>query len=392
MTFAINAKKKRSVILGILVLALALRVAAAVLIPDQSQTLVDAISYRASAAQLLKDWQMNDPYQMPLYPLLIAITGPGAAQLGADIALSVMSVWLVYALTDTLFADPYARTFAAAAAACYPPLIFFAVVGLSETLYITLVLTAFLCWYRGWFSTAAAFAVLAVLTRPVFDLFAPLLVLLFALVVHRLPVAKALKNLGIYGLIYGALMTPWWINNEKTYGSFVRLTPGMGVALYAGNNPLNHSGGGNGGGADYDLGAFANITDPIERDRTMRNAAVEYIVHNPKRFLELAGLKFLRMWRITPVNEAYRGIGTIIVSVMSFVPLLLLAGFGLVVTRQNLRQLSPIVLFAVGYTAVHMVFVGTIRYRLPLEPFLIIFAAAGLSRLLKSWPATRSTF
>ena len=87
------------------------------------------------------------------------------------------------------------------------------------------------------------------------------------------------------------------------------------------------------------------------------------------------------MWRITPVNKAYRSAGTVIVSVMSFVPLLLLAAFGLVETRQNLRQVSPIFLFALGYTAVHMVFVGTIRYRLPLEPFLIIFAAAGLSRL-----------
>ena len=56
-------------------------------------------------------------------------------------------------------------------------------------------------------------------------------------------------------------MTPWWLHNYKAYGSFVRLTPGAGVALYAGNNPLNHSGGGN-LGADYDLNSFANITDP----------------------------------------------------------------------------------------------------------------------------------
>ncbi len=223
---------------------------------------------------------------------------------------------------------------------------------------------------------------LAVLTRPVFDLFAPLLVLLFTLVVHRLPVTKALKNLGIYVLIYCALMTPWWVHNTKAYGTFVRLTPGAGVALYAGNNPLNRSGGGN-LGIDYDVSAFANITDPIERDRAFRNAAIDYIVHNPQRFLELAGLKFLRVWRITPVNDAYRSTSTFIISVLSFVPLLLLAGFGLVATRQYFRQLSPIFFFALAYTAVHMVLVGTIRYRLPLEPFLIIFAGAGLSGLLK---------
>jgi 4-amino-4-deoxy-L-arabinose transferase-like glycosyltransferase len=383
MIVPVNAKNERAIIFGILGLAVALRVVAAIAIPDQSHALVDAVAYRDSAALLLKNWQMSNLYQMPLYPLLIAITGPGIAQLVADIVLSVISVWLVYALTGELFADAYSRIFACAAAACYPPLVFFAVVGLSETLFITLVLAAFLYWYRGRFTLAAFFAVLAVLTRPVFDLFAPLLVLVFALVVHRLPVRKALQHLGVYFLVYCALMTPWWFHNYRAYGSFVRLTPGAGVAFYAGNNSLNHSGGGN-LGVDYDLSAFADITDPIERDRALRNAAIDYVVHNPHRFLELAALKFFRIWEIVPVNAAYRSPGIIILSIASFVPLLVLAGLGLLVRRHNLRQLSPILLFGLCYVLVHMILVGTIRYRLPLEPFLIVFAGAGLSYLLQT--------
>jgi 4-amino-4-deoxy-L-arabinose transferase-like glycosyltransferase len=383
MMVLVTARSERIVVFAILGLAVALRVAAAIVLPDQSHALVDAIAYRDSAAQLLKDWHLVNLFQMPLYPLLIAITGPSVGQLGADITLGVMSVWLVCALADQLFADQYVRLFAAAATACYPPFIFFSVVGLSETLFITLVLAAFLCWYRSRFTVAAIFAVLAVLTRPVFDLFAPLLVLLFALIVHRLSVTKALQQLGIYVLVYCALMTPWWVHNAKAYGSFVRLTPGSGTALYAGNNPLNRSGGGN-LGVDYNLSAFANITDPIERDRALRNAAIDFIVHNPKRFLELAGLKFLRVWRLTPINEAYRSLSTVIASIAYFVPVLLLAGLGLFAKRQHLRQLSPVLLFGIGYTAVHMIFVGTIRYRLPVEPFLIILAGAGFSCLMQS--------
>ena len=41
---------------------------------------------------------MVNLFQMPLYPFFIAITGPSLGQLGADIALAVMLVWLVYAL------------------------------------------------------------------------------------------------------------------------------------------------------------------------------------------------------------------------------------------------------------------------------------------------------
>ena len=382
MKFTCNAKTERTILIAILLLAAVLRLIAAKVIPDQSQFLHDVLDYRDSAEHFLKTGLLVNWYQMPLYSLLIATTGPGTGQLAADITLSVISVWLLYALTDRLFANQSARIFSALIAACYPPLIFFSVVGLSETLFIALVLAAFLCWYRNLFTAAAIFAVLAILTRPVFDVFAPALVLLFALLVHRLPWTRALRHLGIYFVIYCALMTPWWLNNYRAYGGFVRLTLGAGLVLYAGNNPLNHSGGGN-LGVDYDPSAFANITDPMARDRALRDAAIAYIVHNPHRFLELAVLKFVRVWQFWPANDAYRNIGIIIISVASFVPVLVLAGVGLFTSRRRLRQLSPILLFVLGYTGVLMILVGTIRYRLALEPFLIVFAGSGAATLIK---------
>jgi len=389
MKFSINSKTERLIVFGILGLAVALRVIAAIVIPDQSQVLPDVIDYRESAEHFLKTGLMINPYQMPLYPLFIAITGPGIGQLAADMMLSVFSVWLIYALADQLFSDQYARIISAAGAACYPPLIFFSVIGLSETLFITLVLSAFLYWYRGRFTVAAIFAVLAILTRPIFDIFAPGLVLLFALLVHRLPLTKALQHLAVYLIVYCALMAPWWLNNYKAYGGFVRLTLGAGIVLFAGNNPLNHSGGGN-LGVDYDLSAFASITDPIKRDAALRDAAIDYIVHNPQRFLKLAVLKFQRIWQFWPANEAFRNTGTVIISVVSFAPVLLFAGFGLFAQRDRLRRLSPILLFALGYTGLLMILVGTIRYRLPLEPFLIVLAGAGTNYLMQRAIFSRS--
>ena len=95
---SITDRSERIVVFAIFGLAAALRIAAAIVLPDQSHALVDAIAYRDSAAQLLKSWHMVNLFQMPLYPFLIAITGPSLGQLGADIALAVMLVWLVYAL------------------------------------------------------------------------------------------------------------------------------------------------------------------------------------------------------------------------------------------------------------------------------------------------------
>ena len=89
MTSLLSAKSERIVVIALLALAAVLRVTAAVVLPDQSSALVDALAYRELAARLWSDGQIGGYYQMPLYPLLIAIVGPSIGQLGADIALSV---------------------------------------------------------------------------------------------------------------------------------------------------------------------------------------------------------------------------------------------------------------------------------------------------------------
>jgi hypothetical protein len=368
---------------GILALAAVVRIAVAIVLPDQGPSLGDIATYREAAHQLATSGLMTDTTKMPLYPLLIAIMGPGLGQLTADIVLSVIMVWLVHALTWELFADRIAAAAAALVAACYLPLAFFAVVGLSETLFITLMLGAFVGWYRGAFFAASICAVLAILTRPIFDAAAPLLIVAFALLIYRLSIVQTVKRLLAYAAVYVALMAPWWIHNHRHYGSFVRLNPNLGLVLYAGNNPRNRSGGGN-EDVDYDRRAFREIKDPLARDRALRDAAIAYIVSDPAHFVKMAGLKFLRFWRLWPENARYSNPLAIAVSVLSIVPVLLLAGVGAFLARRELRRLSPVLLFGAGYTLLHMALVGTIRYRLPLEPFLICFSGVAISAMLRT--------
>jgi hypothetical protein len=272
-------------------------------------------------------------------------------------------------------------------AAVYPFFIFFAVVGLTESLFITLLLGAFLCWYRGAFALASVLTVLAILTRPVIEPLAPLLILYFSLVIHRQPFRQAFRHLVVFALIYVTLMTPWWIYNYKTYGTFVRLDLAAGLVLYSGNNPMNVTGGGV-VGPDLDPTPFQSITDPIARDRAFRDAAISFIKDNPGRFVELAWLKFQRFWRLWPYAEEYTSPIYVIGSVISFVPVLILSivyliGWG---WRERIRIL-PIVAWGGYLTAIHMIMIGSVRYRLPLEPFMIIFAAVAFARLTRLWPA-----
>lgn len=379
-------RHSQALLLVVLAIGFILRVAAAVLLPEQN--FPDAVLYREEARQLWQLHTYDDTYRMPLYQLLMAFTGPGWGSLLCDVLLSTVTIWLVYELSLALFEDRQTALVAALATAIYPYFIFYAVVGLTETLFITLLLAAYLSWYRGWFTVAAICAVLSILTRPTFDLLAPLLVIYFALFIRRLSYAETAKRVAGYALIYIALMTPWWIHNYHTYGTFVRLHLGANLTLYGSNNPHNQSGGVS--DVTQDFTEFEKIADPIARDHAYGDAAIRYITEDPVRFIKLAELKFMRFWRPWPFAEDYRTPLYIFGSVISFLPVLMLAFLYFVFfARNNFVKIVPLVAF-IGYlTLVHMVMVGSIRYRLPLEPFLIVFAAAGLVQAVRRMSCRR---
>jgi 4-amino-4-deoxy-L-arabinose transferase-like glycosyltransferase len=364
----------------IVILGFALRLAAAFALPDQH--FGDADEYRVAGAALWATGRLNHPLYMPLYPALIGLTGPGFGQMLADIALSTATIALVHQTTLTVFADRAAANLAALATAVYPYFIFYAVVGLTETLFIFLLLAAFLCWYRGQFAGAGVFAVLSILTKPTIDILVPLLIVYFALVVHRLPLRQTLRHLAVYALIYCLLLSPWWLHNYRDTGTFIRLNSGSGMMLYTGNNPHNQTGGALDTDADRDQ--FLTIRDPVVRDRAMWAAGIAYIKDNPGRFIELAGLKFVRFWRLWPYAPDYGSRLYVVMSLVSFVPVLALSMFyGFVSNRRELFNVVPILLL-IGYvTAIHMVLAASLRYRLPLEPFLICFAATVLVRVIR---------
>ncbi len=183
-------------------------------------------------------------------------------------------------------------------------------------------------------------------------------------------------------------MSPWWVHQYNKYGEFVRLNLGDGIVLYSGNNPLNKTGGGVGrenGDNDMDLSQFNNIKNPIHRNESMKKEALSYIVSNPGRFIELAGLKFVRFWRLWPHTKYYQQWYVIAASILSYGLVLFLAiGFLLRNSKKYFKKTMPILALFGYLTLVHMVTIGSIRYRFPLEPFLIIFASYFLTDVIKN--------
>jgi 4-amino-4-deoxy-L-arabinose transferase-like glycosyltransferase len=369
----------------VLAIALVLRIAAAIFMPDQR--LLDAAVYRRASEA---PWAIvpSDTLIMPLYPTLVGFVGSGLGRVILDIVLSTLMAWIVYEFTLAVFADRAAARIAGLVTALYPHFIFYAVIGVPETLFMVLLLGAFVAWYRGAFVWAAVFAVLSILTRPTLELLAPILVLYFALVFHRLQPARALRLLGTYAAVYVALMSPWWLHNYKAYGTFVRLDLGSGLALYSDNNPRSPAV--DSAESDSDRARFSAITDPVARDRAMWNAGLSYIAQDPGRFAALAARKLVRLWRPWPDAQAFADRSYFVLSVASFAPVLVLAFVYLRIWgRREIAQTAPILMLIAYFTAVHVVLDGSPRYRLPLEPFLIVLATVAFVRIVGRWPEGR---
>jgi hypothetical protein len=387
---SVQRPSRRQILVAIIALGAALRLAAAFALPDQTAQFGDAITYRNLGHALWATGRFDTFYFMPLYPALLALTGSGWGQLLLDIGLSTASIWLVYDLSLSLFGDVAAATLAALGVAIYPQFIFFAVIGLTEPLFMALFTAALVCWYRGLFASAAFFAVLSILDRPAIDLLAPVLVVYFALVIHRSTLAQAAKQLAVYAFIYCALIAPWWVHNYRAYGTFVRLDLAGGENFYAGNNPMNTSGGGL-AGVDFSTTPFNTIRDPVARDKALYQAGIEFIRQDPKAFLQRAMTKFVRFWRLWPYFSEYSKPFYVTVYFLSYVPVFVLTLVYLLLWGiPEFWRIAPILAFAGYLTLVNIVFVASVRYRMPIEPFMIVFAAAAFARLARRLPAGKA--
>ncbi|NOQ29785.1 MAG: hypothetical protein GQ570_01550 [Helicobacteraceae bacterium] len=369
----------------ILFFALAIRLLAFTILPNIE--FPDASTYVKAGSELFNLAQINVDNVMPLHPIFVHLLETSFMIKLVNILLSTASVWLVYQLTLVIFNEKLYATLAALGTAVYPYFIFYSITGLTESLYIFLLLLAFLALYKKQFVWASVVIVISILHRPTLDLLAPILIFVFSFYVHKQGFKTSFLNILKYIVIYVVLMSSWWLHQYNKYDQFVRLNLGDGIVWYSGNNPLNKSGGGVGGsskGDDMDMSSFDHIKDPVLKNSALKQAAFEFIKNNPERFVELAGLKFIRFWRLWPYAPEYEKPFYIIASLLSYgVVLLLSIIFVTKYIRENFNSTLPIWVLFLYFTAVHMVLIGSIRYRLPLEPFLIIFSSYVIGKQIR---------
>jgi 4-amino-4-deoxy-L-arabinose transferase-like glycosyltransferase len=402
---------------GILLLALALRVGSGIwwqshLPPQTRFRFGDSEAYWEMGKSLAQGQPLHYGqariFRTPGYPILLAavfkICGDGRdaaheppVMCGRILSalLGTIAVGGVGILAHALF-GPRTALLAGLAAALYPEAIALSTFVLSEAPFCPLMLLHLAAWTLAWqapdgkqrvaWSIAAGIAAgLATLMRPSWLLFLP-----FAVPIGLLFYQQRSKQLTIAGLMLAALcvtMLPWWIRNYQIAGRFVPTTLQVGASLYDGLGPQAT------GSSEMSFvprfvqeqkaadEAAANSGEPLSGifedrlDRRMQATAMTWARENPARAVELAGIKFLRMWSPLPNAAEFQSTALRLILAVSFTPIMLLALVGLWKFAHRGWPYLLCVLPAVYFTCLHCIFVSSLRYRQPAMLALLVLTA-----------------
>lgn len=366
--------------------------------PDEQRFLASAVRLAASG----EFWvDSNRAWEMPgtalFYAPAVWLFGPHSALTAIRFAQSVLlavQCGLIAFIAQRLFGKGPVALIASWIAALYPFLLFYQGLLLSETLFNLLLLAGVAALYR-WRERGAridaalvvaclCFA-LATLTKATLTILPPLLLAATAWTAGA-TLRRALTVLVAASCLYAAFLSPWWIRNATVLHSFVPFTTSSAQNLYLGNNAHNPA-----AGVDWATDAEPAVADRIfalpnelARQRAFGQAATDYIEDNPGIFLRAAVKKFIRFWNPVPNATEFKTPLYSIISAASFGPVLALALLCVFWRWRQWRLLAPIYLIVGYFTLVHVVSIASLRYRLPLEPLLIILAAAPLAAWIES--------
>ncbi len=344
--------------------------------------------------------------RMPAYPLFLApfaATGPSGI-LGARLLQALLGALTAGIAWRTAHAAGGARAafVAGLLVACDPYSVFSANLLLTEVLF-TLALVALVAsahwltraparrWTAAWVHAGAG--MLALQTRQSVVLLLPALWLLIILLAPQR--ARVARYVLLSPILLFATLVPWALRNQAVIGGHAWLSTNGGVTLYDAVGPQAD------GSSNQDflkgMPELAGMGE-IAADRRLQQLALAELWRHPGRVLRLAGVKFVRFWNPLPnfaelrqhrtawIGAAY----TLLVGLAATAALLCAARprrsdqTVRAADTDSARRFQAFMWLPILYfTLLHMLYIGSVRYRVPLMPLLSL-AAATLARAARS--------
>ncbi|MBQ5789431.1 MAG: hypothetical protein IIW01_04005 [Thermoguttaceae bacterium] len=193
---------------------------------------------------------------------------------------------------------------------------------------------------------------------------------------------------GVAFVLFNVALSPWTFRNYRLTGRPIATSLQMGASLYDGWRP------------DADGSSDMRFVDEFRRlelespsgttsehfeirlDERLKGAALDWARSNPDAVVRLAAVKLVRLWSPIPREPAFSTPALRTLLAVSFTPLLVggLCGFYRSFRRRGAAW--TLLIPALYVSALHSIFVSSIRYRVPiLYGFILLTAFFVLSTL-----------
>ncbi len=357
----------------------------------------DAFGYDKLAINILKYGQLSyevgkpTAHREPGYPIFLAVIyflfryNVLAVKIVQSL-ISVFSVYLIFLIGKELF-NKKVGVVSALVASVYPAFIYYSSVILRETIVLFFLLLMIFLMIKIFddenekkFFYAIYFGIISSVT----SLVNSVIIMVFGvLVVYYFLTKKDFKKLVIilisFSLIYGI----WVYRNYKIFNKIIFGSTNGGYTFLFSTEALIQF---NLSGLEQENEILSKnpiiinaskINSEVERDKYFYNEAIKYILANKKKFVLVTVKKILKYLKPIPyLKRKYGFSDTILVflSIVSFLPMLTFGILGLFFSESNYKK-NIIILVLTSFIIIYSVFWSQIRYRIPIEPYLIIFAS-----------------
>jgi len=190
---------------------------------------------------------------------------------------------------------------------------------------------------------------------------------------------KAILNYVVMSLVFLTVVLPWTFRNYSVYRRLVPISTASGLGFYSSYCPK--------GGV---FGLLADPNDPImveankiedaaSKSSFLFKKTLRFIADNPKKVLLLEAKKAVYFW--APFDWEIVGGKWFNFIYVVIVPFFLV---GLYLSFKAIKRSYPILLPIIYFQIMTLIFYGSPRFRLPIEPYIFILGAFGFQRC-KEW-------
>ncbi|MDD5449073.1 MAG: glycosyltransferase family 39 protein [Candidatus Omnitrophica bacterium] len=213
----------------------------------------------------------------------------------------------------------------------------------------------------------------AALTKVMMLLYILFIIPVFFFSLGGKPLSDIMKKYSVALVFFIMSLLPWTIRNFVIYHKFIPVATQGGITLYSGYCPPKGVFGMLAGDKDPIVVEADKIACPAEKSNFLVGKTVQFIKENPGKVLGLEVKKILYFW--APFDWEIVGGRYFNIMYVVMAPFFI---SGFFMALMEFKRFYPVLLPIIYFQLMTLVFYGSPRFRLIIEPFLFIFATIGI--------------